>query len=182
MLKSTTSLVLQQESNPSIIADSKPPTKKPIFLFLIPMAEIVVTAVITALCEKLISADLMKIARTQGIDSQLNKWKKTLPLIQAVLADAGQKQTIEKSVQLWLNNLEDLAYDIDDVLDDLATEAGRRKLIQESHASANTSMVLKFIPTCCTNFTPSNIMYGRQISSKLNAITTKLHDLVEERN
>ncbi|KAL7619092.1 hypothetical protein Lser_V15G03320 [Lactuca serriola] len=33
-----------------------------------------------------------------------------------------------------------------------------------------------------TNFTPSNIMYGRQMSSNLNAITTKLHDLVEERN
>ncbi|KAL7619093.1 hypothetical protein Lser_V15G03321 [Lactuca serriola] len=111
------------------------------------MAEIVVTAILTTLCEKLISADLMKLARTQGIDPQLNKWKKTLPLIQAVLADAGQKQITERAVQLWVNNLQDLAYDIDDVLDALATEAGRPKLFQETHASANTSMVLKFIPT-----------------------------------
>ncbi|CAH1440692.1 unnamed protein product [Lactuca virosa] len=103
------------------------------------MAEIIVSAVITVLCEKLISGDLMKFARSEGIDSKLNKWKKNLRLIQAVLGDASQKQIKEKIVQLWVNVLQDLAYDIDDVLDDLATEALRRKLNQEAHSSTTTS-------------------------------------------
>ncbi|XP_023730644.1 putative disease resistance RPP13-like protein 1 [Lactuca sativa] len=146
------------------------------------MAEIVVSAVITVLCEKLISGELMKLARFEGIDSQLKKWKKNLPLIQAVLADATQKQIKERAVQLWVNDLQDLAYNIDDVLDDLATEALRRKLNKEAHSSTSTSKVLKFVPNCCTNFTPRNIMYGQQMSSKLEEITTKLHDLVDQRN
>ncbi|KAL4561045.1 hypothetical protein LXL04_033207 [Taraxacum kok-saghyz] len=164
---------------------SKTPSKvTQFFLFQIPMAEIVATAVITVLCEKLLSTDLMKLARSEGIDSQLNKWKKTLPLIQSVLADAGQKHIKERAVQLWLHDLQDLIYDIDDVLDDLATEAMRRRLNQESRANniINTGKVLKFIPTCCTNFTPRNITYGFRISSNLNEITTKLNDLVEVKN
>ncbi|XP_023762378.1 putative disease resistance protein At3g14460 [Lactuca sativa] len=146
------------------------------------MAEIVVSAVITVLCEKLISGDLMKLARSEGIDSQLKKWKKNLPLIQAVLADATQKEIKEKAVQLWVNDLQDLAYDIDDVLDDLATEVMRRKLNQEAHATTSIGKVLKFFPNCCTKFTPRNIMYGRKMSSKLDEITTKLRDLVDQKN
>ncbi|KAL7618552.1 hypothetical protein Lser_V15G03736 [Lactuca serriola] len=146
------------------------------------MAEIVVSAVITVLCEKLISGDLIKLARSEGIDSQLNKWKKNLPMIQAVLADATQKQIKERAVQLWVNDLHHLAYDIDDVLDDLATEALRRKLNQETQASTSTSKVLKLVPKCCTNFSPRNIMYGQQMSSKLEEITIKLRDLVDQKN
>ncbi|XP_023762373.1 putative disease resistance RPP13-like protein 1 [Lactuca sativa] len=146
------------------------------------MAEIVVSAVITVLCEKLISGDLMKLARSEGIDSQLKKWKKNLPLIQAVLADATQKEIKEKAVQLWVNDLQDLAYDIDDVLDDLATEVMRRKLNQEAHATTSIGKVWKFFPNCCTKFSPRNIMYGRKMSSKLDKITTKLRDLVVQKN
>ncbi|XP_052621236.1 putative disease resistance protein At3g14460 [Lactuca sativa] len=145
------------------------------------MAEIVVSAAITVLCERLISTDLLKLARSEGIDSQLNKWKKTLPLIQAVLDDASQKQIADRAVQLWVNDLHNLAYDIDDVLDDLATEAGQRKLNHESHASTSSNKVLKIIPTCCTNFTPRNIMYGRLMSSKLDEISNKLRDLVDQK-
>ncbi|CAH1440676.1 unnamed protein product [Lactuca virosa] len=146
------------------------------------MAEIAATAVITVLCEKLISGDLMKLARSKGIDSQLNKWKNTLPMIQAVIADASQKQIKQRAVQLWVNNLQDLTYDIDDVLDDLATEALQSKLNQEAHASTSTSKVLKIIPTCCTNFTPRSIKYGQKMSSRLDEITTKLDDLIVLKN
>ncbi|CAH1440912.1 unnamed protein product [Lactuca virosa] len=143
------------------------------------MAEIVVSAVITVLLEKLLSGDLMKLAQSEGIDSKLKKWKKTLLIIQAVLTDAGHKQIKERAVQLWLNDLQDLAYDIDDVLDDLATDVGLRKLNQEFRDSTNTNKVLKFFANCYTNFGPPNFMYGREMSSKLDEITTRLLDLVE---
>ncbi|KAL4560374.1 hypothetical protein LXL04_032524 [Taraxacum kok-saghyz] len=148
------------------------------------MAEIAVTAVINVLCEKLISGDLMKLARSEGIDSQLQKWKKNLLLIQAVLADASQKHIKDKAVQLWVNDLEDLAYDIDDVLDEMATETIRRRLNQEASSSTSmiTGKVLKFFPSCCTNLTPPKIMYGWKMSSELNNITTKLRDLVDQKN
>nr|XP_043609286.1 putative disease resistance RPP13-like protein 1 [Erigeron canadensis]XP_043609287.1 putative disease resistance RPP13-like protein 1 [Erigeron canadensis] len=145
------------------------------------MAEVLVSAIVTVLVDKLYSAALMSFAQSQGIDSQLKKWKKTLPVIQAVLADAAQKQITQKPVELWLVELQDLAYDIEDVLDDIATEVMKRKLQESRNGSTRSSKVLKMIPSCCTSFIPNNIMYGRNITSKLDEITTRLHDLSEQR-
>nr|XP_043625969.1 putative disease resistance RPP13-like protein 1 [Erigeron canadensis] len=149
------------------------------------MAEVLVGAAVTVLVEKLFSSALMNFAQSQGIDSQLKKLKITLPMIQAVLADAAQKQITQKAVKLWLIELQDLAYDIDDVLDDLTTESMKRKLNQEvfqTTSSGNSSKLLKILPTCCTNFTPHNMMYGRKISSKLDNIISKMHDIIEQKH
>ncbi|XP_076891065.1 putative disease resistance RPP13-like protein 1 [Bidens hawaiensis] len=143
------------------------------------VAELFIGAFITVLFEKLASGDLIRLARSAGIYSELNKWSSTLTQIQAVLVDAGQKHIEQKSIQLWLNKLQHLAYEIDDILDDLATEAMRQRLSRESDAgtSSSTSKVLKFIPT---KF--HALKYGHKMSSKLDEITTKLRDLVEEKN
>nr|XP_043610467.1 putative disease resistance RPP13-like protein 1 [Erigeron canadensis] len=144
------------------------------------IAEIFIGAFITVLFEKLASADLIRLARSAGIYSELENWKSTLSQIQAVLVDAGQKHIKDSSVQLWLNKLEHLAYEIDDILDDLATEAMQYQLKETSNA--NISKVLKVIPTCCTSVAPHSIKYGRKMSYKLDEITTKLRALVEEKS
>ncbi|KAK9069100.1 hypothetical protein SSX86_013216 [Deinandra increscens subsp. villosa] len=139
------------------------------------IAELFIGAFITVLFEKLASGDLIRLARFAGIHSELNKWGNTLTQIQAVLVDAGQKHIREIAVQLWLNKLQHLAYEIDDVLDDMATEAIQYQLTQESNNS--TSKVLKFFPT---KF--HAVKYGLKMKSKLDKITTKLDDLVKEKN
>nr|XP_043611553.1 putative disease resistance RPP13-like protein 1 [Erigeron canadensis] len=141
------------------------------------IAEVIVGAFVTVLFEKLASDDLIMLARSAGIYSELNKWNDKLLQIQAVLVDASHKHLRQASVQLWLNKLQHLAYDIDDVLDDLTTEAARRHMNEESYASTSTSKVLKIIPTKFHAY-----KYGRKMGSKLYKITTKLHDLVEEKN
>ncbi|MFS7903086.1 putative P-loop containing nucleoside triphosphate hydrolase [Helianthus anomalus] len=151
------------------------------------LAEIFIGAFITVLFEKLASADLITIARSAGIYSELDKWNNTLSQIQAVLVDASHKHIKDKSVQLWLNKLQHLAYEMDDVLDDLATEAIRRQLKQEYNVTdnINTSKSLISISqtSCCTNFsTPRTIKYDSKMASKLDEITSKLHALVEEKN
>ncbi|KAK1407409.1 hypothetical protein QVD17_39025 [Tagetes erecta] len=145
-----------------------------------PVAELFIGAFITVLFEKLASGDLIRLAQSAGIYSELHKWKNTLIQIQAVLVDAGHKHIQQKSVQIWLNNLQHLAYEIDDVLDDLATEAAIRRLkLQESSptTSNNTRKVLNFIPNKL-----HDLKYGRKMSSKLDEITIKLHDLIEQKN
>ncbi|KAL4567635.1 hypothetical protein LXL04_023224 [Taraxacum kok-saghyz] len=139
------------------------------------MAEIVVSAFFTVFFEKLASEALKKLARSKGIDSELKKLKRSLIQIKALLNDAAQKEISDEAVKEWLNGLQHLAYDIDDVLDDLATEAMHCELTKESEGS--TSMVRKLIPTCCTNFSPSSRMQG-----KLDDIATKLQELVEEKD
>ncbi|KAM0007469.1 putative P-loop containing nucleoside triphosphate hydrolase [Helianthus debilis subsp. tardiflorus] len=138
------------------------------------MAELVLSAFLGVLFEKLASAALKNIVQYKGIDAEIKKWQRSLKQIQGVLADASHKEITNESVKQWLIDLHHLAYDIDDVLDDLATEAMHREFTHDSEAI--TSKVRKLIPTCCTNFSRSNRMHD-----KLDKITTKLQDLVEEK-
>ncbi|KAL8260496.1 hypothetical protein R6Q59_028449 [Mikania micrantha] len=139
------------------------------------IAELFIGALITVLFEKLASADLIKLARSAGIHSELNKVRENLLQIEAVLVDAAQRHITQTSVELWLKKLQHLAYEIEDVLDDLATEATRRRLNKESYASTSTSKITKFIPNKFNAF-----KYGHQMGSKIDGITTKLRNLVEE--
>ncbi|KAJ0924257.1 putative P-loop containing nucleoside triphosphate hydrolase, leucine-rich repeat domain superfamily [Helianthus annuus] len=123
------------------------------------MAEIIVSELLKPVIEKLSSEALKKIERSQGIQSELKKLKRTQThQIQALLTDASQKEITQEAVQNWLNGVQHLAYH---VLNDLATEAKVKRLL---------------VPTCCTNLSLSQRMHH-----KLDTITTKLQDLEKEK-
>ncbi|KAD6453306.1 hypothetical protein E3N88_08011 [Mikania micrantha] len=138
------------------------------------MAEVAISAVLPVLIEKLTSAALKSIARYKGIDAEIKKCHRSLTQIQGVLADASQKEINSLSVKRWLNDLQHLAYDIDDVLDDLATDVMERELTREAEASS--SKVRKLIPSCCTNFPKRTKMLD-----KLDSINAKLQELLKEK-
>ncbi|KAF7112356.1 hypothetical protein RHSIM_RhsimUnG0237500 [Rhododendron simsii] len=134
------------------------------------IAEIFLSAFLPVVFEKLASPDLWNFARRERIDSLLTKWSRMLEQIGSVLADAEEKQiTDQRGIKLWLEDLEDLAYDLDDVLDEFATEALRRK-------------VCALVPTCCMNFKPGTIMSGFRMRSQIDAITARLQDLFDRRS
>ncbi|KAM0047007.1 putative P-loop containing nucleoside triphosphate hydrolase, leucine-rich repeat domain superfamily [Helianthus debilis subsp. tardiflorus] len=90
------------------------------------MADAATSALVKIIFEKLSDEVFKEYARAQGIQSELDNLGRELSLIQALLHDASEKEVTEKSVGLWLNSLQHLAYDIEeDVLDDVATEAMR---------------------------------------------------------
>ncbi|MFS7989924.1 putative virus X resistance protein-like, coiled-coil [Helianthus anomalus] len=137
------------------------------------MADAATSALVKLIFEKLSDEVFKQYARAQGIHSELENLGRELSLIQALLHDASEKEVTEKSVGIWLNSLQHLAYDIEDVLDDVATEAMRLELTQASGAS--TSKVKKLIvPTCCTNFSLSH-----RLSPKIDRITIELQRLYE---
>ncbi|KAF5767214.1 hypothetical protein HanXRQr2_Chr14g0621741 [Helianthus annuus] len=138
------------------------------------MAEIIASELLKAVFEKLSSEALKKIGRSQGIQSELKKLERTLTQIQSLLNDASQKEITDEAVQNWLSGLQHLAYDIDDVLDDLATEAMHRELTQQS--GGITSKVKRLVPTWYTNLSLS-----QRVHHKLDDITTKLQDLEKEK-
>ncbi|CDP11750.1 unnamed protein product [Coffea canephora] len=62
-----------------------------------------------------------------GVATDMEKLARLLSTIKAVLEDAEQKQFTDKAIQLWFQELNGVAYEIDDVLDDYAAEASRVK-------------------------------------------------------
>uniref|UniRef100_A0A251UKM8 Putative NB-ARC n=1 Tax=Helianthus annuus TaxID=4232 RepID=A0A251UKM8_HELAN len=135
------------------------------------MAETIATELVKVLFQKLSDEAFKRIARAQGIHNELKELKSTLSRIQDLLNDASQKEVTHKSVKSWLNALQHLAYDINDVLDDLATEDMHRKLTLESRAII-CSKVRKLIPSCCTNFSLTH-----RLSPKLDSINRELEKL-----
>ncbi|KAJ0483791.1 putative virus X resistance protein-like, coiled-coil [Helianthus annuus] len=139
------------------------------------MAETIATELVKVLFQKLSDEAFKRIARAQGIHNELKELKTTLSRIQDLLNDASQKEVTHKSVKSWLNALQHLAYDIDDVLDDLATEDMHRKLTLESRAII-CSKVRKLIPSCCTNFSLTH-----RLSPKLDCINRELENLEKQK-
>ncbi|PWA80081.1 NB-ARC domains-containing protein [Artemisia annua] len=138
------------------------------------MAELVLSALLAVVFEKLTSVLENKITRSKVIHSKLKKWERKLPLIQALLEDASQKEVTSKAIKQWLNDLQQLAYDIDDILDTLATDAMHCEFVNESQPITNK--VRKFIPSCCTSFSLCT-----RVGSKLDNISSRLHELMDEK-
>ncbi|MFS7926241.1 putative P-loop containing nucleoside triphosphate hydrolase, leucine-rich repeat domain superfamily [Helianthus anomalus] len=138
------------------------------------MAEPMTSALVRLLIEKLVSETSKNIAHYKGIGAEIEKCQNSFKLIEAVLSDAYQKEIASPPVKVWLNDLQHLAYDMDDILDGWATEAIRREFTHDSEGM--TSKVRKLLPSCCTNFSPTIKMHH-----KLDRINTKLEGLLKQK-
>ncbi|KAM4110710.1 hypothetical protein ACJW30_05G012400 [Castanea mollissima] len=124
------------------------------------------------LFDKLTSLDLLKIFNQEQFDADVKKWKTTLMKIRAVLDDVEEKQ-----MTCWLDELEDLAYDVEDILDEFVTEALRHELIAE----ASTSKVLKLIPGC-VGLNRNYVTFSGRMRFKIKEIDTRLQEIVTQKN
>ncbi|RVW92950.1 putative disease resistance RPP13-like protein 1 [Vitis vinifera] len=146
------------------------------------VGELLLSAAFQVLFDKLASSDFLTFARQEHIHSQLKKWETQLFNIREVLNDAEDKQITSSSVKLWLADLRNLTYDMEDILDEFNTEMLRRKLAVNPQAAAaaaaaTTSKVWSLIPSCCTSFTPSHVTFNVSMGSKIKDITSRLEDI-----
>ncbi|GLT52897.1 hypothetical protein SLA2020_262060 [Shorea laevis] len=127
------------------------------------VGELFLSAFLQVLFDRLASPELLNFVRREGIGKKADTWSKTLKRIEAVLDDADEKQNSERAVKDWLDDLRDLAYDVEDILDDFATEALRRRLTGGNQAT--TTKVQKLI-SC----TPTPFMIKYRLESKIEEI------------
>jgi ElaB/YqjD/DUF883 family membrane-anchored ribosome-binding protein len=139
------------------------------------MAEALLSAFLGVLFDRLSSWELLNFACRKGLEKKLEKWSRMLPRIKAVLADAEEKQDHGVEVKKWLDDLRDLAYDVDDILDEFATKALQQKLT--GGYQARTSKVRNFILTCCTGFKINNRM-----GSEIEEITDRFNEMVKQKD
>ncbi|XP_052297980.1 putative disease resistance RPP13-like protein 1 isoform X2 [Citrus sinensis] len=157
------------------------------------IGEAILTASVDLLVNKLASEGILFFARQEQIKADLMKWVNMLEMIKAVLDDAEEKKTTNQFVKKWLGKLQDLAYDVEDLLDEFQTEAFRRKLLlgngdpaaaqdQPSSSRTRTSKLRKLIPTCCTTFTPQSIQFDYALMSKIKEINDRFQEIVTQKD
>ncbi|KAJ4716398.1 Disease resistance protein [Melia azedarach] len=82
-------------------------------------------AILQVVIENLNSLMGKELGLLYGVEKEMEKLSSTLSTIQAVLEDAEERQPTDKPLQNWLRKLKDAAYELDDILDECATEASR---------------------------------------------------------
>ncbi|XP_030470475.2 putative disease resistance protein At3g14460 [Syzygium oleosum] len=121
-------------------------------------------------------------AQREGISTApLEEWKEMLVTIDAVLADAEDRQLDgNRLVKLWLDDVRDLAYDMEDFLDEFAFKAAQVKSEAESSTSIGwvkwkfscfgQHKSSKSNPTPCSLVSETKV---QEINGRLEAIVTK---------
>lgn len=132
----------------------------------------VLSEMFKALLTKLNASDLINFARQKKVYADLKKWENILRGINAVVADAEEKQEMYRSVKIWLKELKDLAYDVKDILEEFDYEALRRKsTVKHSKVKKHWLTGLKW-----------SGMFNAKMVSKIKGITTRLQQIASENN
>ncbi|EOX96615.1 LRR and NB-ARC domains-containing disease resistance protein, putative isoform 3 [Theobroma cacao] len=139
------------------------------------VGENLLSTLLDVLSEELAAPMLLEFARKEQVHAHLKKWETILFKIQAVLEDAEERQFTDRVVKIWLDELKDLAYDIEDVLDDFSTEALRQKSKEQSQSI--TGKIRKFVTSFLNHFT-----FNYKMASKIKEITARLEDVVKQKD
>jgi hypothetical protein len=119
-------------------------------------------ALLGVVFENLLSLVQNEFSTISGIKSKAQKLSTTLDLINAVLEDAEHKQLTNRSIKVWLQQLKDAVYVLEDILDECSIESGRLK-------GASSSKV-------------KNIMLRRTMGNKFKEITSRFNQIAESKN
>ncbi|XP_043816740.1 putative disease resistance RPP13-like protein 1 [Manihot esculenta] len=150
--------------------------------FALAAAGSILSVCFQGLLDRLNSIDLMKYVGQGQVLAQLMKWEKILKRIYAVLEDAEEKQTANRLVQIWLSDLRDLAYDLEDIIDELATEVQQRKLEDEPVHPKNK--VHKFFCVMCGggNLNLNTIKFNVEMVAKIEETSARLDEIIKQKD
>ncbi|XP_028755827.1 putative disease resistance protein RGA3 [Neltuma alba] len=130
------------------------------------VGEALLSGVFNVLLDRLTpkQADLINFICGKKLDSKLlHHLKPSLIAARAVLNDAELKQFTDLDVKDWLNELKDVVYDLEDLMDELFTKAAAQKKVRYfSFASLN--------------------LRDTSMANKLEAITDRIEHIVRQRD
>ncbi|KAH7548483.1 hypothetical protein JRO89_XS14G0141400 [Xanthoceras sorbifolium] len=151
------------------------------------IGELFLSAFLQALFDRLASRDLFQFARREGLHVTLKKWERKLKTIESVLIDAEEKHLTDNDVKMWLDDLRDLAYDMEDILDECATEALRRKLMTTTTtphgASSSSSSKVRDVFFACFSgdWSPSAVKFRVSMRSKIKNVDSRMDELCKQK-
>ncbi|MFQ6635824.1 hypothetical protein Gotur_010203, partial [Gossypium turneri] len=135
------------------------------------MAEAIAFDIATELIIKLSSLALSQIGLWWNLKDDLDDLERTVSTIKAVLLDAEEKSATNNLVKVWLEELKDVLYDADDLIDDFSTETLRKDLMGENKLTKEVRLF----------FSSSNqFAYGLKIGRKIKAIKARLASIGSE--
>ncbi|KAB2060015.1 hypothetical protein ES319_A11G348400v1 [Gossypium barbadense] len=126
------------------------------------MAESIAFDLSVKLITTLSSFAVSQIGLWWNVKDDLDDLKTSVSTIKALLVDAEEKSVTDYRVKVWLEELKDVLYDADDLLDDFSTEALRKDLMRGKYSN--------------------QFAYGLKIGRKIKAIKARLASIESKAN
>ncbi|GMY34392.1 putative disease resistance protein RGA4, partial [Fagus crenata] len=151
------------------------------------MAESLVSALLEQFASIAAREVEQEIRLVVGVDKEVRKLERNLQTIKSVLDDAEKKQLKEEAVKLWLKNLKDASYEMDNVLDEWNTAMIKLE-IEKGEEKAENAPILKkkkvcsFIPSssCCFR-SVKKLGLRHDIAHKIKELSGEMDELFKER-
>nr|TKW25301.1 hypothetical protein SEVIR_3G109801v2 [Setaria viridis] len=145
------------------------------------MAEVLATMVVGPLVsmvkEKASSYLLEQYQVMEGLEKQHKLLKRKLPAILDVITDAEEQAAAKREgAKAWLEEVRQVAYQANDVLDEFKYEALRRKAREEGHYKELDMDVIKLFPS------HNRFVFRKRMGNKLRMILEELDVLIAEMN
>ncbi|KAL6297113.1 hypothetical protein ACE6H2_005255 [Prunus campanulata] len=144
-------------------------------------------ALVSVVLEQLVSITRKQIEEevrlVVNVDREVENLIFHFNAIQAVLQDAEERQVKEANVRNWLRNLEDVSYDINDVLDEWNTEILKHQIEKEEEKEGKNVALTKrkvrfFIPSPSVCFgSIGKVILRRDIAVRIKEINEKLTEI-----
>ncbi|XP_027170520.1 putative disease resistance protein RGA3 [Coffea eugenioides] len=146
------------------------------------MAELIVPKIIDELGDVLVKQFGEKINLVMGVEKEVANISSKLATIEKVLHDAERRRLKDRSVGIWLEKLEDITYEMDDVLDEWNFKIHRAKN-EGSHQNARLQTTLwikvrSLIPSLCSCL--KQVPVRSDIALKIKSINEKLELTLKE--
>ncbi|GAA0141943.1 hypothetical protein LIER_35481 [Lithospermum erythrorhizon] len=150
------------------------------------MAEVVVNIVVDQLISATTEWVANEISLIYGVEYELNNMSAKMQTIQKVMDDAENKSMKEDNIKQRLEKLQDISYDMEDVMDEWNTRVQKQKLedgeenINASNEMSRSSSTSNF--TClsykqfnCFSTTIKQVGWRRDIAMRIRAINQRMN-------
>ncbi|KAJ8646482.1 hypothetical protein MRB53_008230 [Persea americana] len=137
------------------------------------MAQLLLSPLVKVVFDKLVSLITEEHRLQSGVHKEMERLRSTLTTIEAVLEDAEEQQVEDKAVKHWLGEIEDAAYDADDILDEFMTEVLQKKIESEDHHHMMNKV---------RNFLSLPLVFHIKMGHKIKVIRERLDAIASERS
>ncbi|KAJ6856122.1 disease resistance protein RGA3 [Populus alba x Populus x berolinensis] len=143
-----------------------------------------VDALVSVVLEQLRSIIIQEVGQevrlVVGVKNEVEKLTNSFRAIQAVLANAEERQLEDGYVKLWLDQLKDVSYDMDDVLDEWGTTIAKSQSKVHEHPRKNKKKVCSFMIFSCFRF--REVGLRRRVAYKIKELNERIDVIVIVKN
>nr|ACY69609.1 CC-NBS-LRR resistance-like protein RGC203 [Helianthus annuus] len=138
------------------------------------MADAGVSALVTEVVGRLTSEVIKEFNLLWGFKNDILTLRDDFEQIQAVLRDAEEKQVKNNTVEVWLKRLRSASLEVENVLDDISTEA----LLQRLHKQRGIKQRVRAIFSSDHN----QLMFRARVAHKVIVLRRKLDAIASQRS